>query len=66
MSSPASRSRGLAYAYSKVCHPGAIERRWSCEEGLDAMLDRRACYGRLPTSYDPSRTHARGRGGDDR
>jgi hypothetical protein len=56
--------KGDAYAYCKVCHPGAIERRWTRERVLEAMgewLDR---YGRLPSSYDWSRTHARWRGGE--
>jgi len=56
--------KGDAYAYCKACHPGAIERRWTRERALEAMgewLDR---YGRLPTSYDWSRTHARRRGGE--
>ena len=56
--------KGDAYAYCKACHPSAIERRWTRERVLEAMgewLDR---YGRLPSSYDWSRTHARRRGGD--
>ena len=56
--------KGDAYAYCKACHPGAIQRRWSRERVLEAMgewLDR---YGRLPSSYDWSRTHARQRGGE--
>ena len=56
--------KGDAYAYCKACHPGAIERRWTRERVLAAMgewLDR---YGRLPSSYDWSRTHARRRGGE--
>jgi len=56
--------KGDAYAYCKACHPGAIQRRWTRERVLEAMgewLDR---YGRLPSSYDWSRTHARRRGGD--
>ena len=56
--------KGDAYAYCKACHPGAIERRWTRERVLDAMLDWRARYGRLPSSYDWSRTHARRRGGE--
>jgi AcrR family transcriptional regulator len=56
--------KGDAYAYCKRCHPGAIERRWTAERVLDAMLEWRARYGRLPTSYDWSRTHARRRGGE--
>jgi hypothetical protein len=56
--------KGDAYAYCKACHPGAIQRRWTWERVLEAMgewLDR---YGRLPSSYDWSRTHARWRGGE--
>ena len=55
--------KGDAYAYCKACHPGAIERRWTRERVLAAMRDWRERYGRLPTSYDWSRTHARRRGG---
>jgi hypothetical protein len=56
--------KGDAYAYCKACHPGAIERRWTRERGLEAMRDWRARYGRLPSSYDWSCTHARRRGGE--
>jgi AraC-like DNA-binding protein len=56
--------KGDAYAYCKVCHPGAIERRWTRELVVSAMRDWRARYGRLPSSYDWSRTHARRRGGE--
>jgi hypothetical protein len=56
--------KGDAYAYCKRCHPGAIERRWTQERVVEAMLEWRRCYGRLPTSYDWSRTHARRRGGE--
>ena len=49
---------------SAACHPGAIERRWTRERVLEAMRDWRARYGRLPSSYDWSRTHARRRGGE--
>ena len=55
--------KGDAYAYCKVCHPGAIERRWTQERVLDAMRDWLGRYGRPPSSYDWSRTHARRRGG---
>jgi hypothetical protein len=63
------RSRGngkgdaYAYAYCKACHPGAIEWRWTRDGMLGAMREWRARYGRLPSSYDWSRTHARRRGG---
>jgi AcrR family transcriptional regulator len=56
--------KGDAYAYCKACHPGATERRWTRERVLNAMWDWRARYGRLPTSYDWSRTHAGRRGGE--
>ena len=56
--------KGDAYAYCKACHPGAIERRWTRERVLEAMREWRARYGRLPSSYDWSRTHARRRGGE--
>ncbi len=55
--------KGDAYAYCKACHPGAIERRWTRWRVLAAMLEWRARYGQLPSSYDWSRTHARRRGG---
>jgi AraC-like DNA-binding protein len=55
--------KGDAYAYCKRCHPGAIERRWTRELVLEAMLEWRERYGRLPSSYHWSRTHARRRGG---
>jgi AraC-like DNA-binding protein len=54
--------KGDAYACCKACHPGAIERRWTRERVVDAMLDWRRQYGRLPSSYDWSLTHARRRG----
>jgi len=56
--------KGDAYAYCKVCHPGAIQRRWTRQLVIDAMREWRARYGRLPSSYDWSRTHARRRGGE--
>jgi hypothetical protein len=56
--------KGDAYAYCKRCHPGAIERRWTPELVLEAMTEWRSHYGRLPTSYDWSRTHAGRRGGE--
>ena len=54
--------KGDAYAYCKACHPGAIARRWSRQGVLDAMVEWRASYGRWPSSYDWSVTHARRRG----
>ena len=56
--------KGDAYAYCKACHPGAIARRWSRQGVLDAMVEWRASYGRWPSSYDWSVTHARRRGGE--
>jgi hypothetical protein len=56
--------KGDAYAYCKACHPGAIEWRWTRERVLEAMRDWRTRYGRLPSSYDWSRTHATPRGGE--
>ena len=56
--------KGDAYAYCKACHPGAIERRWTSERVLEAMLVWELRYGRLPSSYDWSTTHARRRGGE--
>ena len=56
--------KGDAYAYCKACHPGAIERRWTRERVLAAMAEWRSRYGRPPSSYAWSRTHARRRGGD--
>jgi hypothetical protein len=43
--------KGDAYAYCKVCRPGAIERRWTRERVLDAVLEWHSRYGRLPSSY---------------
>jgi hypothetical protein len=56
--------KGDAYPYCKACHPGAIKPRRTRELVLEAMRDWRARYGRLPSSYDWSRTHARRRGGE--
>jgi hypothetical protein len=47
---------------SAACHPGAIQRRWTRERVLEAMAEWVDRYGRLPSSYDWSRTHARRRG----
>ena len=55
----ARNGKGDAYAYCKACHPGAIERRWTRDRVIGAMLEWRARYGQLPSSYDWSRTHAR-------
>jgi AraC-like DNA-binding protein len=56
--------KGDAYAYCKRCHPGAIQRRWTRERVLEAMREWVDRYGRLPSAYDWSRTHARQRGGE--
>jgi AraC-like DNA-binding protein len=55
--------KGDAYAYCKRCHPGAIERKWTRELLIEAMLEWRERYGWLPSSYDWSRAHASRRGG---
>ncbi|HET7047765.1 MAG TPA: sigma-70 region 4 domain-containing protein [Solirubrobacteraceae bacterium] len=55
--------KGDAYAYCKRCHPGAVQRRWTRELVILAMVEWRDRYGRWPSSYDWSRTHARRRGG---
>ena len=59
----AGNSTGDAFAYCKGCHPGVIERRWTRDRVVEATLDRRRRYGRLPSSYDWSRTHVRRRWG---
>jgi hypothetical protein len=51
---PAAQRQVRAYAYCKACHPGAIDPQWTRERVLDAMLDGRSRYGRLPSSYDCS------------
>ena len=56
--------KGDAYSYCKTCHPGAVARRWTQERVVEAMVDWRRRYGRLPTSYDWSSTNARRRGGE--
>ena len=56
--------KGDAYAYCKSCHPGAIQARWTRELVLEAMRAWERRYGRAPSSYDWSRTHARRRGPD--
>ena|SRR5450755_844782 len=59
----ARNGKGDTYAYCKVCHPGAIATEWTPARVLDAMHAWQSRYGRLPSSYDWSRTHARRRGG---
>src|SRR6185312_273614 len=56
--------KGDAYAYCKRCHPGAIKRRWTRELVISAMREWRESYGRVPSSYDWSRAHARARGAE--
>jgi AraC-like DNA-binding protein len=56
--------KGDAYRYCKGCHPGAARRRWTRDAVLAAMREWEVRYGRLPTSYDWSLTHARRRGGE--
>ena len=60
----ARNGKGDAYAYCKACHPGAIAARWTREQVIDAMRAWRERYGRWPSSYDWSHTHAQRRGGD--
>jgi hypothetical protein len=50
--------KGDAYRYCRRCRPGAAERTWTRE----AMRRWAELYGRAPSSYDWSRTHARRRG----
>src|SRR5206468_9791856 len=54
--------KGDAYQYCKRCHPGAIKRKWTRDLVLAAMREWCERYGRLPSSYDWSRTHANRRG----
>jgi hypothetical protein len=55
--------KGDAYRYCKACHPGRIRPRWTRELVLEATCEWRERFGRLPSSYDWSRTHAGRRGG---
>jgi hypothetical protein len=54
--------KGDAYLYCRRCHPGAASRTWTRERVCEAMLRWAERYGRAPSSYDWSRTHARRRG----
>ena len=54
--------KGDAHEHCHRCRPGAAARRWTRERVRAAMRDWAARYGRAPTSYDWSRTHARRRG----
>ncbi len=56
--------KGDAYAYCKLCHPGAIAPTRTRDWVRAAMLEWRQRYGRPPSSTDWSRTHARRRGGE--
>jgi AraC-like DNA-binding protein len=60
----ARNGKGDAYEYCKNCHPGAIAGRWTGDQVLAAMRAWRDRYGRLPSSYDWSCTHATRRGGE--
>jgi hypothetical protein len=55
--------KGDAYPYCKRCRPGAIQREWTQELVLAAMIEWVNRYGRLRSSCDWSRTHAKRRGG---
>ena len=54
--------KGDAYLYCRRCRPGAAERKWTHERVREAMQRWGELYGRAPSSYDWSRTHARTRG----
>lgn len=54
--------KGDAYLYCRRCRPGAAASKWTRERVRDAMRAWAELYGRAPTSYDWSRTHARRRG----
>ena len=56
--------KGDAYAYCKACHPGAIAPRWTRESVRAAMRAWHDRYGKPPSSYDWSRTHAGRRGAE--
>ena len=55
----AAERQGRATAYRKACHPGAIEHAGPGSACSTPMPEWRRRYGRLPSSYDWSRTHAR-------
>ena len=54
--------KGDAYPYCQRCRPGAAQRKWTRERVREAMRAWAELYGRAPSSYDWSRTHARRRG----
>ncbi len=51
------------YQYCHTCRPGAAKQHWTRERVINAMLAWQQQYGRLPSSYDWSTTHATRRGG---
>ena len=55
-----------AHAYCHRCRPGAAEPQWTRARVRDALHRWAERYGRAPSSYDWSRTHARRRGGEAR
>jgi AcrR family transcriptional regulator len=55
--------KGDAYRYCKRCHPVAIQPKRTRDVVIAAMLEWHKRYGRLPSPYDWSRTHAKRRGG---
>ena len=61
-STQARNGKGDAYEYCKACRPGAIAAERTPARVRDAMRAWQNRYGRLPSSYDWSRTHARRRG----
>jgi hypothetical protein len=54
--------KGDAYLYCRRCRPGATEPKWPRERVREAIRRWAELYGRAPSSYDWSRTHARRRG----
>ncbi len=54
--------KGDAYLYCRRCRPGAATPKWTRARVRDAMRRWAELYGRAPSSYDWSRTHARRHG----
>ena len=54
--------KGDAYLYCRHCHRGAATRKRTRSRVRDAMRAWAELYGRAPSSFDWSRTHARRRG----
>src|SRR4051794_15878973 len=54
--------KGDAYRYGRSCRPGAAAPKWTRARVREAMRAWAELYGRAPSSYDWSRTHARRRG----